>query len=215
LDYVFEHRADILDGFLMTIRLTVVAGLASMAIGTLLAVLRVGPIPPLRFLGSFYVTIVRNTPLTLIFVFTTFGLPRMGIRLEFVTFATIALTVYTSAFVCEAVRSGVGSVAAGEVEAARAIGLRFGQTMRFVVLPQAIRAVVAPLGGVFNALLKNTSVAVAFSVVEANSILRRLQNANGAATWPLLITTALGYVLLAAVLFGIVRLVERRLAVAR
>jgi len=215
LDYVFEHRADILDGFLVTIRLTVVAGLASMVIGTLLAVFRVGPIPPLRFLGTTYVTLVRNTPLTLIFVFTTFGLPRMGIRLEFVTFATIALTVYTSAFVCEAVRSGVGSVASGEVEAARAIGLRFGQTMRFVVLPQALRAVVAPLGGVFNALLKNTSVAVAFSVVEANSMLRRLQNANGAATWPLLITTALGYVLLAAILFGIVRLVERRLAVAR
>jgi glutamate transport system permease protein len=215
VDYVFEHRADILDGFLMTIRLTVVAGVLSMAIGTLLAVMRVGPIPPLRVLGATYVTIVRNTPLTLIFVFTTFGLPRMGIRLEFVTFATIALTVYTSAFVCEAVRSGVGSVAAGEVEAARAIGLRFGQTMRFVVLPQALRAVVAPLGGVFNALLKNTSVAVAFSVVEANSILRRLQNANGAATWPLLFTTALGYILLAAILFGIVRLLERRLAVSR
>jgi glutamate transport system permease protein len=215
VDYVFEHRADILDGFLMTIRLTLVAGVASMAIGTLLAVLRVGPIPPLRWLGATYVTIVRNTPLTLVFVFVTFGLPRMGIRLEFVTFATIALTVYTSAFVCEAVRSGVGSVASGEVEAARAIGLRFGQTMRFVVLPQAIRAVVAPLGGVFNALLKNTSVAVAFSVVEANSMLRRLQNANGAATWPLLITTALGYMLLAAILFGIVRLVERRLAIAR
>lgn len=105
-------------------------------------------------------------------------------------------------------------VASGEIEAARAIGLKFGATMRLVVLPQALRAVIAPLGNVFNALLKNTSVAVAFSVAEANSILRRLQNANGAATWPLLITTALGYMLLAAVLFGIVRLLERRMAVA-
>lgn len=215
MDYVIENRADILDGFLMTIRLTVVSGLLSMAIGTVLAVLRVGPVPPLRWVGTTYVTLVRNTPLTLVFVFTTFGLPRMGIRLEFVTFAIIALTVYTSAFVCEAVRSGVGSVAAGEVEAARAVGLRFSQTMRFVVLPQAMRAVIAPLGNVFNALLKNTSVAVAFSVVEANSMLRRLQNANGAATWPLLFATAAGYVLLAAVLFGIVRLIERRFEVAR
>lgn len=105
-------------------------------------------------------------------------------------------------------------VASGEIEAARAIGLKFGATMRLVVLPQALRAVIAPLGNVFNALLKNTSVAVAFSVAEANSILRRLQNANGAATWPLLITTALGDMLLAAVLFGIVRLLERRMAVA-
>lgn len=215
MDYVFEHRGDILDGFLVTIRLTLVSGALSMAIGLLLAVLRVGPIPPLRWLGATYVTIVRNTPLTLVFVFTTFGLPRMGVRLEFVTFATIALTVYTSAFVCEAVRSGVNSVAAGEVEAARAIGLRFGQTMRFVVLPQALRTVVAPLGNVFNALLKNTSVAVAFSVAEANSIMRRLQNANGAATWPLLLTTAAGYVLLAAILFGLVRLIEWRLEPGR
>jgi glutamate transport system permease protein len=215
VDYVWEHRADVLDGFLMTIRLTLVSGVLSMLIGTALAVMRVGPIPPLRWLGATYVTLVRNTPLTLIFVFTTFGLPRMDVRLEFVTFANIALTVYTSAFVCEAVRSGVNSVAPGEIEAARAVGLRFVPVMRFVVLPQALRAVVAPLGNVFNALLKNTSVAVAFSVVEANSMLRRLQNANGAATWPLLFTTAAGYMLLAAVLFGIVRLIERRLAVAR
>lgn len=212
MDYVIDHRGDIFDGFLMTLRLTLVAGVLSMLIGTVLAVMRVGPIPPLRWAGAAYVTIVRNTPLTLVFVFTTFGLPRMDVRLEFVTFAIIALTVYTSAFVCEAVRSGVASVAPGEIEAARSVGLTFGATMRLVVLPQALKNVIAPLGNVFNALLKNTSVAVAFSVAEANAVLRRLQNANGAATWPLLFTTAFGYIVLAAVLFGIVRLLERRLA---
>lgn len=212
MDYVIENRGDILDGFLMTLRLTLVSGVLSMLIGTVLAIMRVGPIPPLRWAGALYVTVVRNTPLTLVFVFTTFGLPRMEIRLEFVTFAIIALTVYTSAFVCEAVRSGVASVAPGEIEAARSVGLTFGATMRLVVLPQALRNVIAPLGNVFNALLKNTSVAVAFSVAEANAILRRLQNSNGAATWPLLFTTAFGYIVLAAVLFGIVRLLERRAA---
>lgn len=212
MDYVIENRGDILDGFLMTLRLTLVSGVLSMLIGTALAIMRVGPIPPLRWAGALYVTAVRNTPLTLVFVFTTFGLPRMEIRLEFVTFAIIALTVYTSAFVCEAVRSGVASVAPGEIEAARSVGLTFGATMRLVVLPQALRNVIAPLGNVFNALLKNTSVAVAFSVAEANAILRRLQNSNGAATWPLLFTTAFGYIVLAAVLFGIVRLLERRAA---
>lgn len=212
MDYVIENRGDILDGFLMTLRLTLVSGVLSMLIGTALAIMRVGPIPPLRWAGALYVTVVRNSPLTLVFVFTTFGLPRMEIRLEFVTFAIIALTVYTSAFVCEAVRSGVASVAPGEIEAARSVGLTFGATMRLVVLPQALRNVIAPLGNVFNALLKNTSVAVAFSVAEANAILRRLQNSNGAATWPLLFTTAFGYIVLAAVLFGIVRLLERRAA---
>ena len=158
---------------------------------------------------------VRNTPLTLVFVFSVFGLPRVDVSLEFVTFAVVALTTYTTAFVCEAVRSGINSVAPGEIEAARSVGLRFTQVLRLVVLPQAFRAVIPPLTGVLNALLKNTSVAVAFSVAESNAIFRRLQNADGSATLALLITFALVYVVLAGVLFGGSRLLERRLAVAR
>lgn len=215
MDTVWENRELILDGFAMTVRLFAVSGLLALIFGTLLAVMRVGPIPPLRWAGGFYVTILRNTPLTLVFVFSTFGLPRLEVRLQFVTFAIIALTTYTSAFVCEAVRSGINSVAAGEIEAARALGLPFRQVLTLVVLPQAFRAIVPPLTGVLNALLKNTSVAVAFNVAEANAIYRRLQNLDGSATIPLLLTLAGGYVILAAVLFGASRLVERRVAVTR
>lgn len=215
MDYVIEQREVILEGFVRTVWLAGASGGLSLVIGTILAVMRVGPIPPLRWAGTAYVTLVRNTPLTLIFVFSTFGLPRMNVTLSFTTFAIIALTTYTSAFVCEAVRSGINSVAAGEIEAARAVGLGFGPTLRLVVLPQAFRAILPPLSTVFNALVKNTSVAVAFSVAEAMSILRRLQNADGSATWPLLFTTALGYIVLAlAVSFAFTQL-EKRTAVAR
>ncbi|HYI62547.1 MAG TPA: amino acid ABC transporter permease [Acidimicrobiales bacterium] len=215
MDTVWENRDLILDGFAMTVRLFAVSGLLALVAGTLLAIMRVGPIPPVRWAASTYVTVLRNTPLTLVFVFSTFGLPRLEVRLEFVTFAIVALTAYTSAFVCEAVRAGINSVAAGEIEAARALGLSFRQVLTLVVLPQAFRAIVPPLTGVFNALLKNTSVAVAFNVAEANAIYRRLQNLDGSATIPLLLTLAGGYVVLAAVLFGASRLVERRVAAVR
>ncbi len=215
MDFVIEQRTVILEGFWMTVRLAATSGVLSLLFGTVLAVMRVCPIPPLRWAGAFYVTVVRNTPLTLVFVFSTFGLPRVDIRFSFFAFAIIALTVYTSSFVCEAVRSGINSVAAGEIEAARAIGLPFGQTLALVVLPQAFRAVIPPLTSVFIALTKNTSIAVAFSVAEATSILRRLQNQDASATFPLLITTAAGYIVLTlGISFAFSRL-ERRSAVAR
>ncbi len=215
MDTVWESRDLILDGFGTTVFLFVVSALLSMTFGTLLAVMRVGPIPPLRAAGTLYVTLVRNTPLTLLFVFSTFGLPRMDVRLSFTAFAIVALTIYTTAFVCEAVRSGISSVARGEIEAARALGLPFRKVLRLVVLPQAFRAVLPPLTSVLNALLKNTSVAVAFNVAEATQVFRRLQNADASATFPLLMITALGYVFLAAILLGGSRVLERRVAVTR
>lgn len=215
MDFVVEQRSVILEGFGMTLRLAAVSGVLSFAIGTVLAVLRVCPIPPLRWAAGLYVTLLRNTPLTLVFVFSTFGLPRLDIRLSFFAFAVVALTAYTAAFVCEAVRSGINSVAAGEIEAARSVGLSFGQVLRAVVLPQALRAVIPPLSNVFIALTKNTSIAVAFSVAEATSILRRLQNQDASATFPLLLTTAAGYLVLTLTISFVFSRLERRVAVAR
>jgi glutamate transport system permease protein len=215
VDFVVEQRSLILEGFWTTLRLAALSGALSLLFGTVLAVMRVGPIPPLRWAGAVYVTLLRNTPLTLVFVFSTFGLPRLDIRLSFFTFAVVALTVYTSAFVCEAVRSGINSVAPGEIEAARAIGLRFGETLREVVLPQAFRAVIPPLSNVAIALTKNTSIAVAFSVAEATSIMRRLQNQDASATFPLLLTTAAGYLVITLLISFAFSRLERRVAVVR
>jgi glutamate transport system permease protein len=215
VDFVIEQRRVILEGFVMTVRLAALSGALSLVFGTVLAVMRVCPIAPLRLAGGFYVTVVRNTPLTLVFVFSAFGLPRLDIRFSFVTFAVIALTAYTSAFVCEVVRSGIRSVAAGEIEAARSIGLPFGQILTLVVLPLAFRAVIPALSSVFIALTKNTSIAVAFSVAEATSILRRLQNQDASATFPLLFTTAAGYLILTLALSAAFSRLERRVRVVR
>ena len=134
--------------------------------------MRVGPIAVLRTAGATYVTVVRNTPLVIVFAFFSFAAPTLGItfnwldvhigELDFTAFfgaAVVSLTLYTSTFVCEALRAGVNAVPLGQAEAARAIGLPFAGVMTQVVLPQAFRASVPPLASVQIALIKNTSVA--------------------------------------------------------
>ena len=157
-------------GFGNTIKLFVVSGLLALVIGTALAALRVSPVPALRAVGTTYVNLLRNTPLTLVFAFTVFGLPRLDVRFSFFTFAVLALAVYTAAFVCEAVRSGINTVPVGQAEAARALGMTFPQVLQLVVMPQALRAVVPPLASVIIALVKNTTIAAGFSVAEAGRI---------------------------------------------
>jgi glutamate transport system permease protein len=205
----------VLRAFWLTLQLFLLAGLFSLLLGTLLAAMRVGPVAVLRGAVSTYVTLVRNTPLLVVFIFVFIALPRIDVNSPFLVKGVIALTFYTSTFVCEAIRSGVNSVALGQAEAARAIGLTFGGTMREVILPQAFRATVPPLASVFIALLKNTSVAAAFGLLEATARMRFFTNNNADAREAIFLTFALGYVILVEVVsFGAHRL-ERRWKVAR
>jgi glutamate transport system permease protein len=215
VDFVFDHRDLILEGFGRTVQLAFVSGILSLIFGSVLGVMRVCPIPPLRWAGATYVNIVRNTPLTLIFVFAVFGLPRLEVRFSFFVFAIVALTAYTSTFVCEAVRSGINSVDGGEIEAARSIGLPFRQVLSLVVLPQAFRRIIPLLSNIFIALTKNTSIAVAFSVAEATSVMRRLQNQDARATFALLFVTAIGYLIITLLLSQGFSRLERRIATPR
>ena len=215
MDAVLDNLDVYLDGFTTTISLTLVAALGALVLGTVVAAMRVSPVPPLRVLATVYVNVVRNTPLTVVFFLVVFGLPEVDVVLSFFTFAVLAMTIYTAPFVAEAVRSGINSVPSGQAEASRAVGMTFGQTLRVVVLPQAFANSVPPLASVFIALLKNTSIASAFFVAEALQRTQGLINANGQAVLWLLAGTALGYLLLAllaSVLFGVV---ERAVAVAR
>ena len=166
MDAVLDNLATFRQGFVTTLALTVVSAVLALLLGTLLAAMRVSPVPTLRAAGATYVEVVRNTPLTLVFFFAVFVLPQLDIRLSFFVFAVIAVTVYHAAFFCEAVRSGINAVGVGQAEAARSIGLTFGQSLRLVVLPQAFRTVIPPLINVVIALTKNTSIAGAFGVVE-------------------------------------------------
>ncbi|WP_031007545.1 amino acid ABC transporter permease [Streptomyces sp. NRRL F-5727] len=178
----FLEGYDLLGAFWVTVQLTFWSALGSLVWGTLLAAMRVGPVPLMRGFGTAYVTIVRNIPLTVIIVFTSLGLfQTLGISMGADRFTTInfrlavlGLTAYTSAFVCEALRSGINTVPLGQVEAARAIGLSFPQILRIIVLPQAFRSVVGPLTNVLIALTKNTTVAAAIGVAEAALLMREM-----------------------------------------
>ena len=215
MDVVLDNLDVYLDGFTTTVTLTLAAAAVALVLGTLVAAMRVSPVPPLRALGTVYVNVVRNTPLTVVFFLVVFGLPEVDVVLSFFQFAVLAMAVYTAPFVAEAVRSGINSVAAGQAEASRAVGMTFGQTLRIVVLPQAFANAVPPLASVFIALLKNTSIASAFFVAEALQRTQGLINANGQATLWLLLGVAVGYLVLALVASLLFGLLERAVAVAR
>jgi glutamate transport system permease protein len=215
VDAVLDNLDLLVAAFRTTLSLTALAAVGALLLGTLIAAMRVSPVPPLRWAGATYVTIVRNTPLTVVFFLAVFGLPQLDISTTFFRFAVVALTVYTASFVAEAVRSGINSVAAGQAEASRSVGMTFGQTLGLVVLPQAFRNIVPPLASVFIALLKNTSIASAFAVPEATQRMQGLINANGGDVLVILAAVALGYVVLALTAGFLFSLLERRLAVVR
>jgi glutamate transport system permease protein len=203
------------DAFLTTLSLSLLAGLLALVLGTLLAALRVSPIPPLRGLATFYVETFRNTPLTVVFFFMIFGLPQIDFVIGFFPGAVLSVGLYTAAFVAEAVRSGINAVSAGQAEASRALGLTFGQSLREVVLPQAFRTVIPPLGNVWIAMVKNTSIAAGFSVSELSSLLPRLVNANAGNLLLVLLGVVVGYMLITLPSAYAVHRLERRAAILR
>ncbi|WP_086850048.1 amino acid ABC transporter permease [Amycolatopsis kentuckyensis] len=201
--------------FLRTIELFVLSAIGSLIWGTILAMLRVSPVPVFRAVGTTYVTIARNTPLTLVFAFFVFAYPLLDIvKLDYFPAAVVALTVYTSAFICEVVRSGINTVPVGQAEAGRALGLTFAQILGQVVLPQALRSVVPPLISTLIALLKNTTIAAGFSVAEAGAI-RSYLSERGENQLIGLLWVALGFIVLVTVLSFVQRSLEKRWSVAR
>ncbi|MGO3146718.1 MAG: amino acid ABC transporter permease [Leucobacter sp.] len=154
-----------------TLILFVGGGVIALVIGIIIGAMRVSPVPIARAVGTLYVNLIRNTPLTLIFFFFVLGYAKLGLpSLNFISLAVIALGVYTATYVAEVLRAGISTVPVGQAEAARAIGLPFGQVMSLVVMPQAFRSVVPPMMSVFIALLKNTTIAAGFSVAELASV---------------------------------------------
>jgi glutamate transport system permease protein len=215
VDAILDNLDAYREGFVTTLELSALSSVLALVLGTLLAAMRVSPVPTLRAAGATYVELVRNTPLTVVFFFVVFVLPQLDILLPYFTFAVIALTVYHAAFFCEAVRSGINAVGVGQAEAARSIGLTFGQSLRLVVLPQAFRTVIPPLINVVIALIKNSSIAAAFGVIELTATGTRLANANGDAVIAVLAGVAVCYLILTLPSGWLAGRMERRLAVAR
>ncbi|QKZ23422.1 amino acid ABC transporter permease [Streptomyces chartreusis] len=165
-----SHFSDIAgqlaEGLLLTLCLTVLVFAGAVVGGVLVAVLRICPVAPLRSLGAAYVALFRNIPLLVLLVLFVFGLPDLGLLYSLFATVATAMALYWAAFVCEVVRSGVRAVPRGQVEAARALGLGFGKCLRFVILPQAIRPMVQPLGSIFIGCALSTSLAAAVGVAE-------------------------------------------------
>ena len=215
MNAVIDNLDVFVEGFTSTVLLTLLAAVGALVLGTLIAAMRVSPVPPLRWVGTAYVQLVRNTPLTVVFFLVVFGLPEVDIIVPFFRFAVIALSLYTAAFVAEAVRSGINSVAAGQAEASRSVGMTFGQTLRLVVLPQAFANIIPPLASVFIALLKNTSIAYAFGVFEGTQAMNRLINDYGASVIWIILSAALTYLVLALLSALLFSLLERTVRPAR
>jgi glutamate transport system permease protein len=221
-----EYRGQILEAFWTTIQLTVFSAIGALILGTVLAAMRLAPVPMLNWLGTTYVNTVRNTPLTLIILFCSFGLAQtLGITMadpksptsivdSNFRLAVLGLTLYTASFVCETVRSGINTVPLGQAEAARSLGFTFSQNLRIILLPQAFRSVIIPLGSVLIALTKNTTIASAIGVAEAALLMKEMIE-NTAALLAVGTIFALGFVVLTlpmGLLFG---WLGKRLAVAR
>ncbi|TFB91188.1 amino acid ABC transporter permease [Cryobacterium algoricola] len=215
MDAVIDNLPVFLEGFRNTLGLLVISGVGALILGMIVAGLRISPIASFRGFATVYTEIIRNTPLTLILFFCAFLLPYLQFSPGYFALAVIGLTVYTSPFVAEAVRSGINGVHVGQAEAARSIGLGFGQSLAFVILPQALRMVVPPLINVFIALAKNTSVAGAFFVFELFGAARKVTNDRGDQVLAILLAVAVFYLLITVTLGVIAGRVEKRVAVLR
>ncbi len=214
MEVVFDNLDVFFRGMRATAWLTVLSFAAAMVIGIIVAACRVSPIPPLRLAATTFVETVRNTPLTVLFILFFFGLTKVGVIYSPFVTAVIVLGGYTGAFVGETVRSGINAVHRGQTEAARAIGLTFPQTLSLIVLPQALRTVVAPLGSLFIALIKNSSIALVISVPELVFVTDDLAN-DTAQNIPIYIGTAAAYLLMtipSGLAWGAL---ERRVAIKR
>ena len=216
MNVLLDNIALFRKGFVGTVELTALSALIAVMLGVVMAALRVSPVPPLRFFGTAWVTLFRNTPLTLLFFISVLVLPQLGLnKWSFFQLAVLALSCYTSAFICEAVRSGINTVPLGQAEAARAIGLPFLKTLRYVVLPQAFRGAIAPLGNVLIALTKNSTVASVIGVTEASAVMKVMIENRPDVLFVVFGIFALGFVILTLPVGVLFTSMSKRLAVKR
>jgi glutamate transport system permease protein len=215
MDAILENFDTFIGGFLKTLSLLALSGVFAFVIGVVIAAMRISPVGSLRGFAAIYTELLRNTPLTLVLFFCAFILPYLGVRIDYFPLAVIGLTAYTSPFVAEAVRSGINGVAVGQAEAARSLGLGFGQTLRLIVLPQAIRMVIPPLINVFIALTKNTSVAGGFFVIELFASASVVINKRGDEVVAILLAVAFFYLVITIPLGILAGRIEKRVAILR
>lgn len=211
-----RHFPEFRDGFLVTCSLVAVSFVIAMVVGTFVAALRVMPSKVLQRVGTIYVEIFRNIPLLVLLFLAFAGLRRSGVEIGRFTAGTSALGLYTAAYVAEAIRSGVFSVGQGQFDASLALGFTYPQTLRRIVLPQAIRTVIPPLGNLTIAMIKNSAI-IGVALGLADDLLKnaRVINSNAPQTTQIFFWAACGYLLLTIPATFLVRYLERRLVIKR
>jgi len=205
-----ENLGFLLEGYRLTILLTLAAIPASLIFGTLLGVLRIVPNKAVRSMATVYVEFFRNIPLLIVLFFVYHALPRVNFTLSAFNSALVAIAIYTAAFVAEVVRAGIQSIHKGQLEAARSLGLSYVQTMRFVILPQAFAMIVPPLGNTYIAMLKNTSLASTIAVAEL-VYQGEVLDSRTFRTFEIFITVGILYLTLTLPLGALVNALERRM----
>lgn len=210
----FAHVGVLLSGLAGTAELAGLAFAGALLLGTLLAICRVSPVPPLVAAATVYVTVFRNVPLLVLLVLFVFGLPEVGILLPLFVSAALCMALYAAALVCEVVRSGIRTVPLGQAEAARALGLGFRQSLRYVILPQALRSMVPPLGNIFIAVVLSTSLAAAVGVAELTNGVQTLslRYAEGLAAFGV---AAVFYLVITLGSSAVLSRIERRVRIRR
>jgi glutamate transport system permease protein len=214
MNVVLDNLPEFLRATRVTAELTILSFALALVLGTVVAGFRVSPVPPLRWVGAVYVELIRNTPLLVLMFLFFFGFPKIGIQYSTFTSAIVVLSAYTGTFVAETVRAGINTVAAGQAEAARALGMTFLQLLFLVVLPQAFRSVIGPLGSVFIALIKNSALASLIAATDLAYLSAQLTNST-ARPIAVFIGVAFFYLLLALPSGWAVGWLERRFAVKR
>ncbi len=186
-----EYLGDFADGLWITAQLTAVSFALAVAIGMVLATCRISPIAPLRAFASVYVEIFRNVPLVALVLLVVYGLPETGIFLDFLPSVIIAMTLVGSAFACETIRTGINTVGAGQVEAARSIGMTFGPIIRDVVAPQAVRSMISPFVTLFIGILLSSSLAAVVGLRELTATVSYINNREALGLTTFMIAAAL------------------------
>ena len=214
MDVVFAHLGDVGSALLLTLELAVLSFVGAMILGTVVAIMRVSPIAPLRAVGLVYVEFFRNIPLLALLFLVVFGLPDLNITFSLFTSVVLGMSFFSGAFICEAVRTGINAVPLGQAEAARAIGLPFGQSLRHVILPQAFRSMVQPLVNIWIGTLIGTSLAANVGVYELTAEGEQLNN-EFAGGLPVFATIAAIYIAMCLLSGTFGGWLDRRLAVQR
>jgi His/Glu/Gln/Arg/opine family amino acid ABC transporter permease subunit len=215
VELLTENYGALASGFWVTCRLVVGAFVLAALVGTLVAALRIAPSKWLQRLGGVYVETFRNIPLLVLLFISYFGLRRAGLPVDAWTAGIAALGLYTAAYVAEVLRSGVFAVSRGQIEAALSLGFDQRQTLRRIVLPQAVRTVISPLGSITIAMIKNSVivggvVAINDLLKESRIIASRTFETEAAFFW-----AAVGYLLLTVAATVAIRRLELRYAIRR